>query len=138
MDWIRTLAAPAAAAGAVILVSGCGGGEESQAEGPGTTVPADEPIEVVGTDFDFDPQTLVVENATAPLEIVLDNQGAVPHNLTVFEGESEVGATATIEGGATDAATVDIEPGTYRMVCTVGDHEDLGMVGDLEVRSKRP
>ena len=29
-----------------------------------------------------------------------------------------------------------LSPGKYRMVCTVADHEQLGMVGDLEVTAR--
>ncbi len=27
-----------------------------------------------------------------------------------------------------------LEPGNYEMVCTVGDHAELGMTGELEVQ----
>jgi uncharacterized cupredoxin-like copper-binding protein len=29
---------------------------------------------------------------------------------------------------------VNLEHGRYEMVCTVGDHAELGMTGELEVR----
>jgi plastocyanin len=110
------------------------GGDEEQPSGPPVTVSASKPVEVVGGDYFFDPSSIVVEGSGGPLGIVLDNQGAVAHNLTLFDGEEEVGATPTFAGGEERSVTVELAPGGYRMVCTVADHEELGMVGDLEVR----
>lgn len=125
-----------AATGALAVLAGCGGEEDPQ--GRTATVAAGERIDVVGTEYAFDPQSVVVEGTGEPLEVILDNQGSLPHNLAVFDGGSQVGATATIQGGESDPATLELEPGAYRMVCTVGNHEELGMVGDLEVRSGGP
>ena len=127
----RAAGAYLAAIGTFVL-AGCGGDEEPPS-GPPVTVPASDPVEVVAEDFLFDPAAIVVEGG-GPLEIVLDNQGAVAHNLTLFDGAEEVGATPTFAGGEQRSTTIDLAPGAYRMVCTVADHEQLGMVGDLEVR----
>jgi plastocyanin len=112
---------------------GCGG-EEEQPSGPPATVAASQLVEIVAGDYFFDPSAVVVEGGGGSLELALDNQGAVAHNLTLFEGEEEVGATPTFAGGEERSATVELGPGVYRMVCTVADHEELGMVGELEVR----
>lgn len=112
-------------------VAGCGG--EEAAGGGTTTTAAGEAVEVVGTEYAFDPSTVVMEEP-GPVEITLDNQGALAHNLTLFDGETEVGGTTTFQGGESDTTEVELGPGTYDMICTVGDHEALGMVGELEVR----
>ena len=65
---------------------------------------------------------------------MLENRGSLAHNLKVFDGETELGGTPTFPGGREESGTVELEPGEYRMVCTVGDHEELGMTGTLEVR----
>lgn len=117
---------------AMAIASGCG--EEENAAGRTVTTGAGEPVEVVGTEYAFDPSTVVVEGGGGPIEITLDNQGSLAHNLMVFDGESEVGGTSTFQGGESDTAEVDLDPGTYEMICTVSDHEALGMVGELEVR----
>jgi plastocyanin len=98
------------------------------------TVEGDQPVDVIARDYSFDPSTIVAAVGADPLELTLDNQGAVAHNLRVFDGASEVGGTPTFPGGESRAASLDLEPGSYRMVCTVANHEELGMVGDLEVR----
>jgi plastocyanin len=68
------------------------------------------------------------------IEIVLDNQGDLAHNVRVFRGEDEVGGTPTFEGGEERSGTARVGAGEYRLVCTVADHEEKGMTGKLVVR----
>jgi plastocyanin len=127
---------PRALAGALALLaiaSMAGCGEEESTAGGTSTFEAGAAVEVVGTEYAFDPTSVVVEGG-GPLEITLVNQGSLAHNLTVFDGEAEVGGTSTFQGGESDTTEVELEPGSYEMICTVGDHEALGMVGELEVR----
>jgi plastocyanin len=116
---------------AIFAAAGCG--EDEGSAGRTVTTAAGEPVDVIGTEYAFDPSTVIVEGG-GPIEIRLDNQGALAHNLTLFDGDSEVGGTPTFQGGESETAEVDLEPGAYEMICTVGDHEALGMVGELEVR----
>jgi plastocyanin len=127
----RQALAAALALLATAPAAGCGG-EDPGTQGT-TTTAAGEAVEVVGIEYAFDPSTVVVEEP-GPVEITLDNQGALAHNLTLFDGETEVGGTTTFQGGESDTTAVELGPGTYEMICTVGDHEALGMVGELEVR----
>ena len=114
---------------------GCGGGDDDE-PGRTATAPAGGAIEVVGDEYSFDPETLIVEGASsqAQLEISLRNEGALAHNLKLMRDGSEVGGTPTFQGGETRSGTVTLEPGSYQMVCTVGNHAELGMTGTLEVR----
>ena len=114
-------------------LAGCVGGEEQWA-GPTVTVAAADPVEVVGDEYLFDPSSVVVEGGDGAVALVLDNQGTLAHNLRLFDGPDEIGGTPTFAGGDQRSASVDLAPGDYRMVCTVADHEELGMVGELEVR----
>lgn len=120
---------------AAAALAGCGGNDD---DGPGrtATVPATGAIEVVGDEYSFDPETLVVEagGSQAELEISLRNEGALAHNLKVVRDGGEVGGTPTFQGGETRSGRVVVTPGRYEMVCTVGNHADLGMTGTLEVR----
>ncbi|HYH58894.1 MAG TPA: hypothetical protein VD790_06695 [Thermoleophilaceae bacterium] len=124
----RLLPLPALAA----LLVGCGGDDDRD---PGRTVSA-EPngsVTVVADEYSFDPETIELSGA-GKLTIALDNEGALAHNLRVFDGATEVGGTPTFTGGAPRSGTVTVEPGEYDLVCTVGDHEALGMTGTLRVR----
>ncbi|HEX2234054.1 MAG TPA: hypothetical protein VHG69_11910 [Thermoleophilaceae bacterium] len=114
------------------LASGCGGDDEG--EGRTETFPAEEGrIRVVGREYSFDPSNVVLAGGPAQVNVALDNRGSLAHNLKLFKDGREVGGTPTFEGGRTRAAWIKLDLGSYRMVCTVGDHEELGMVGALEV-----
>ena len=97
------------------------------------TVPAGATVRVVGDEYSFDPARVVVRGA-GPLTITLRNRGDLAHNLKLFRGDEEVGGTPTFPGGRTESGRVNLEHGNYEMVCTVGDHADLGMTGTLTVR----
>ena len=68
------------------------------------------------------------------LTVELDNQGTLAHNLRVFDGGKDIGGTPTFVGGEPRTGTVEVEPGEYELLCTVGDHAALGMKGKLTVR----
>ncbi len=113
-----------------LLVLGCG----DEAE-PGRTVtaPANAKLRVVGDEYSFDPSTIVLQGA-GTLSVTLINQGSLAHNLKVFRGGEEVDGTPTLPAGRTASTRLNLEHGSYRIVCTVGDHEELGMTGTLRVR----
>ncbi len=113
-----------------LLVLGCG----DEAE-PGRTVtaPANAKLRVVGADYSFDPSTIVLQGA-GTLSITLINEGSLAHNLKVFRGDEEIDGTPTLPAGRTGSTRLNLEHGNYRIVCTVGDHEELGMTGTLRVR----
>jgi plastocyanin len=52
----------------------------------------------------------------------------------VFDGATDIGGTPTFAGGEPRTGTVQVEPGEYELLCTVGDHAALGMKGKLTVR----
>jgi plastocyanin len=113
-----------------LLVAGCG--DEDQ---PGRTVtaPANSKLRVAAHEYSFDPSTIVLKGA-GTLTLTLRNKGSLAHNLKVFRGEEEIGGTPTLAGGRTGTTRLNLEHGSYRMVCTVDDHEELGMTGALRVR----
>lgn len=71
--------------------------------------------------------------AGTPLVFEVMNQGTAPHTFAVAATE-RVYETQQIEGGGSATLSVDaLDAGTYRISCTVSGHEDLGMVGRLDV-----
>jgi plastocyanin len=124
---------PAALTLALLALAGCGGGNGES--GRTSTVQAAKGVDVVGREYSFDPTTVVVQGAGGkPIGIRLENEGSLAHNLKLLKDGVEVGGTTTFQGGQTRSASVSLKPGSYRMVCTVGNHEQLGMHGKLEVR----
>jgi plastocyanin len=113
-----------------VLLAGCGDDDE-----PGRTVtaPANAKLRVAAVEYSFDPSTIVLRGA-GTLTVTLRNKGSLAHNLKVLRGDEEVGGTPTLPAGRSGSARMNLEHGSYRMICSVGDHEELGMVGTLRVR----
>jgi plastocyanin len=107
----------------------------------------DEPVAVEGRqlqirldEYRIEPQNLKV--AEGRLRIVATNVGRLTHNLKVVKQDpddlealpEEIGGTRTAQPGETTTITFeDLAPGKYRLVCTLGNHDDLGQYGSLEV-----
>ena len=88
---------------------------------------------MVGREYSFDPAAVVVRGA-GRLTLTLRNEGSLAHNLKVVRGGEQVGGTPSFPGGRSESARVNLEHGGYELVCTVGDHAELGMTGTLTVR----
>jgi plastocyanin len=115
------------------LLAGCGDDDEGGSEGPSATVPAGTELRVTGDEYSFEPARVVV-NGAGELKVTLRNRGGLAHNLKLIRDGREAGGTPTFPGGQTRSGTARLQRGEYEMVCTVGNHADLGMVGKLEVR----
>ena len=126
---MRRLTAPCAI---LLALLGCGGGDDDEPTRT-LTVGAGETLQVAAREYSFDPNRVVVERAGA-VTLRLDNEGDLAHNLRLRRDGREVGGTPTFEGGRTESGSVQVEPGQYEMLCTVGDHAELGMEGELEVK----
>jgi plastocyanin len=112
------------------LVAACGDDDDS---GRTVTLPANEKLRVVADEYSFDPSGIQLSGA-GTLTVALRNQGSLAHNLKLFRADEEVGGTSTLPAGRSETVRLNLEHGNYRMVCTVGDHEQLGMTGPLKVR----
>ena len=62
------------------------------------------------------------------------------HNMDVQRvgtgGEPEgpvVAAVSAVAESATDPTTIEVQPGTYRMWCTIGHHAEHGMTTTITV-----
>jgi plastocyanin len=114
-------------------LAGCGGGKQEAAAGPPVTTTVEKGLSAVAREYAFKPKNVVVTGA-GELKITLDNRGSLAHNLKLERDGRVLGGSPTFPGGEKRSGTVSITPGAYRMVCTVGNHEQLGMTGALEVR----
>ncbi len=116
---------------ALAVLSGCGGDDKPLRT---ATVPGASPIVIEADEYSFDPGDVIVTGAPGELRITLDNVGTLAHNIHVLDGDRDIGGVRSFPPGEQRDATVRVSPGKYRLVCTVGDHEELGMKGELEVR----
>lgn len=117
---------------AAAAIAGCGCGDDPP--GATATVQSGAGAVVKGDEYSFDPETLVVTGG-GDLALTFENSGALAHNVRILLDGRDVGGSPTFQGGGqTREVTLSLEPGRYRLVCTVGNHEELGMTGSLEVR----
>jgi len=108
-----------------------------------------------------DPPTVPVENRTiglkldeyrilpqrvsapaGPLRLIVRNRGILTHNVAVetippigSDSDPEVKArTPTVHPGERSEVDLTLAAGTYRLVCTIANHDDLGQTGTLTVK----
>jgi plastocyanin len=127
--------------GLIAVAAGCGDDDDDSATSAATTgtTTADDTgggeTSVAMTEYEFDPNDL---SAASGDTLTLDNEGELPHNLTIVEGEptgggAEIAASDDIPGGESGTMTVDAEPGDYGFLCTIPGHAEQGMTGTIKV-----
>ena len=110
--------------------------EDEAERGSSVTVRPEETIDIVADEYRFDPARILVKSAgrNIRLRVVLDNRGSLAHNLHVRDGEREIAGLRSFPPEEKRPLSANLQPGEYDFVCTVADHEELGMVGRLEIR----
>lgn len=81
-------------------------------------------------EFVFDPSRIEIR-AGRPVNIRLSNRGALFHDFTIEDLDFHLSAAP---GEHTTGGLEPAEKGSYRFVCTVPGHAEVGMVGTLVVR----
>lgn len=88
-------------------------------------------IEAEATEFAFQPDRLVIE-AAETVNLTMTNHGRLVHDLSI----PELGIYLVVGPGETTATGIRVvEPGEYRMLCTVPGHAGAGMVETLVVET---
>jgi plastocyanin len=93
---------------------------ESSGSGPAA-------LTLVATEFAFEPPAAI---GATEVEITLENQGAVLHNLVI---EGVEGFILEAGPGAVSTGTVQLGTGTYTFFCNVPGHRQAGMEGRLTI-----
>lgn len=117
------------------LIVGCspgdGGQEEVESEVEEVVEGPIDTIEVNETEFSLDPADITLDQpGTYVFRAV--NSGGVVHALEI-EGEGIEEETENVQPGESTKLEVNLDPGTYKLYCPVGDHEERGMVGTVTV-----
>jgi plastocyanin len=118
---------------AILLCLGACGDDEDDEPILSVSLNPNSTLRVAADEYSFTPGRVTVRGP-GPLTIRLRNAGELAHNLRLTKTGEDVGGTPTFEGGETKSGRVNLTPGDYEMICTVGDHAELGMTGELEVR----
>jgi plastocyanin len=101
-------------------------------------------IRLTMNEYRFSPQ--VIHARAGRVTIRARDIGVLAHNVKVERPQSDSGATdpdapaptplggtESAQHGETVTTTLRLKPGTYRLVCTVSNHDNLGMNGTLVV-----
>jgi plastocyanin len=133
---MRTLLTAIALVPAAVGLAACGGGDNKDGGGsaPAVTVSKGQPVHVKGFEYRFEPGSVVVQGGGGPVTVEFENAGTLAHNLRIEQGGQDLGGTPTFTRGETKTATVDLQPGTYELICTLGNHAAEGMTGTLTVK----
>jgi plastocyanin len=89
-------------------------------------------VNIVTDDFSFSVDATQVP--AGMVSFVVENNGNTPHDFSI-SGNGMEQKTPIIEPEKSAVLEVDLEPGTYKYVCSVPGHEMLGMKGTLIVKS---
>jgi len=134
---LRMTTLTAACAAATLTLTGCTEPDTFSTSRPVLQITVDE--------YRIVPQNISVKSDPARngrLKIIVRNTGELTHNLVIqippqkIRGKAvEVARVDTVHPGRTrEPIKVTLKPGTYRLVCTVANHDDLGQTGELEVK----
>lgn len=118
--------------GTAVALGGCGD-------------PPIQPVENRTIGLKLDEYRILPQRVSAPagpLRLIIRNNGILTHNIAIetildsgAKGQPEVIArTSTTHPGERAEASFTIGPGTYRLVCTIANHDALGQIGTLYVR----
>lgn len=110
------------------VLAGCGGDDDA-ASTPADLGDTDDVVEVLAEDISF-PQD-VYETEAGRVGFVYENVGNIRHTL-VIDGVDGLDLDVASNGDV-DQGAVDLEPGTYTLICDVPGHSAAGMVADLVV-----
>jgi uncharacterized cupredoxin-like copper-binding protein len=126
---MRRLAVPCAL---LLAAAGCGG-KDGDEPTRSATAAAGGTLTVTAHEYSFDPNRVVVSGAGA-LRIVLRNDGDLAHDIHLRRAGRDLGGTPSFAPGGSRSVRLRLRPGPYELLCTVGDHAELGMKGKLTVR----
>ncbi|MBI5104480.1 MAG: hypothetical protein HZB46_05750 [Solirubrobacterales bacterium] len=120
-----------------LAFAGCG-------SGPSYVRDQDATLRLTLDEYRLRPENITVR--AGRVHLVARNVGRLTHNVAVEEWEPadedaeprEYARTDTAHPGETvsERGELRLKPGKYRILCTIGNHDDLGQYGELKVTAK--
>jgi len=80
-------------------------------------------------DIYFEPDRIHIP-ANTDVRFIFENRGAAPHNFELKEGDISV----DVAPGESAETVINLPPGTYKFICNVPGHKQVGMNGALVVQ----
>lgn len=101
--------------------------------GAGGAGGGDRVLQFTATEFAFQPNAPSAR--AGELTFVVRNAGRIEHNFVLQNAAGETVANIPIiAAGGTERVSANLQPGRYRIVCSLPGHPEAGMVGTLEIR----
>lgn len=120
---MRNIAAALALAAALVLAAGACGGASGQPAGS---------IKVAMNDFSFTPNDISAKAGSSTFYLV--NEGKSAHDLTVQDASGKtLFQSSLVQPGDTATLTVNLQAGTYPVICSQPGHADAGMKARLTI-----
>jgi glucose/arabinose dehydrogenase/plastocyanin len=117
------------ASAATPAVPEAGASDAEIAQSRSTPVSAAAEAIVIGMyDIYFEPDRIRMP-ANTDVRFVFENRGAAPHNFEIKERDISI----DVAPGETAEAVINLPPGTYKFICNVPGHKQVGMNGALVV-----
>ena len=123
----RQFMSPSVSAALAVALVGCGGTSADTAS-PAELSEAD--VIVVAEDSAYvDPPSELPGGTSV---VALENQGDVPHDITIDANDETLVAA---DGGEVAAGEVTLETGSYTLYCSIPGHREAGMEFEVTVTS---
>ncbi len=136
-------------AGLVLVACGGGGGGGGSTTNPASSQPtatapsgstggtsgggAAQEVQVTLKEWSIEPSTIEVTAGDVKFDVT--NSGQFTHDFVIMKDGSEVAKTPTFrQADGTQVLEVDLQPGTYKVLCDIQGHADRGMQGELIVK----
>ena len=104
---------------------GCSSGSDGGSSG--ATIPANATLIKAIEGIAWDAKTYTAKAVDGKVDIVLENDSSLPHNLHLLDPENvDVGLALTVSGhGDLHNDDFTLAPGTYQVICTIAGHGNM-------------
>jgi uncharacterized cupredoxin-like copper-binding protein len=85
---------------------------------------------IIADERDFKIDLNPADVKAGAIVFAIHNAGPSPHDLAVTKNDANytlIKGSETIDAGKTTTLSLDLQPGTYRVICTIPGHRQLGM-----------
>jgi plastocyanin len=105
--------------------TGCGGAEVRPERA------RERALTIAMHDYYFRPQAARAE--PGKLRVTLSNDARIPHNFRLQHNGRLYAEVTALKPGEQETHTYELPRGSYKMFCSIANHEELGMYGRLTV-----
>lgn len=103
-------------------------GSDSAGDDGGDEASGADAFQVSMIEYAFEPDPIEVKTGAV---IEVENDGSIVHNLAIPDEDV---SSPDVQPGEQGEVTIDLDPGEYDAICTIGNHADLGMTTTVSVK----